>query len=185
MMRDKVLVKDQELEVKEAVTGFLRHMASESDTPASMVEPLLQAAKLLENSQEPSAKHSGEAVRSFIGSGVISSAQPPIELIPMCAIRDLGARFGRGVRLKGMNGAWNAIHNVQAADNQEFVIDRLAHGIMHGYKAISRLTGELPPLDSQEVADGGDAGAVMFSGALLSTHLYRKWMREPKKNPTN
>jgi hypothetical protein len=105
--------------------------------------------------------------------GVVSSPCPRYELVPLNALIALARRFERGVRIK-KDGAWNAISKNQAAvEDVEFVVNRLAHGIEHSYKAIARITGSLPPLDEEDVADGGDAGAIMFAGALLAEYKAR------------
>jgi hypothetical protein len=103
-------------------------------------------------------------------SGKVSTKIAPLHLIHPAALRALAQRHGRGVRTKGIDGAWNACSKDQdkALKDREFVIERLAHGIDHCYKAIARLNGQLPPLDKEEAGDGGDAGAIMFAGALLA-----------------
>ena len=103
------------------------------------------------------------------GNGKVSSKIPRLELIPRQALSDLALRFERGVRIKG-DGAWNALTDPAAADDKQFVIDRLAHCIDHCYKAIDAINHNLPMKDLQ---DGGDAGAIMFAGALLSCHVGR------------
>jgi hypothetical protein len=102
-------------------------------------------------------------------SGKISTKIPPFHLIPRASIAALASRFDRGVRLKG-DGAWNAISPDQKAtmEDRAFLIDRLGHAIDHAYAAIGRLTGTEAPLSEDDVADGGDAGAIMFAGALLA-----------------
>lgn len=102
-------------------------------------------------------------------SSVVSSKIPLYHLIPMASLKALARRFERGIRTKG-DGAWNALHKDQKAvmEDKEFLIERLSHGIDHCYKAIARLNGQLPPLDEQDIYDGGDAGAIMFAGALLA-----------------
>jgi hypothetical protein len=103
-------------------------------------------------------------------SGRASSKIPPLHLIPHASLIALARRLGRGVRIKGIKGAWNACSKDQTKtmEDREFLIERLAHGIDHCYKAIARLNGQLPPLDQEETDDGGDAGAIMFAGALLA-----------------
>jgi hypothetical protein len=91
-------------------------------------------------------------------------------LVHRAAVAALAFRHARGVRLKGIDGAWNACSKDQAKtlEDREFLIDRLAHCIDHCMKAIARLNGQLPPLDEEDIADGGDAGAILFAGALLA-----------------
>jgi hypothetical protein len=103
-------------------------------------------------------------------SGRVSSKIPPLHLIPHASLIALARRFGRGVRIKGIKGAWSACSKDQTKtmEDREFLIERLAHGIDHCYKAIARLNGQLPSLDQEETDDGGDAGAIMFAGALLA-----------------
>lgn len=102
-------------------------------------------------------------------SGTISSKIPRFDYIPHAANVALARRFERGVRLR-KEGAWNAraANQIVVLGDKEFLIERLAHGIDHLYKAIGRITGTEPPLSEEEVADGGDAGAIMFAGALLA-----------------
>jgi len=120
-----------------------------------------------------SKKKTEEKVVTF-AAGAISSACPRYELIPLNSLIALARRFERGVRIKGEEGAWNALAKHQhSADDPAFVINRLAHGIEHSYKAIARIIGTLPPADEEETADGGDAGAIMFAGALLAQHKAR------------
>ncbi len=107
-------------------------------------------------------------------SGGISSFIPRFELIPHSAMIALALRFMRGIRLKG-EGAWNALTNQKPVADKQFVIDRLSHCINHCYLAIGRLSGTEPQADAEEIADGGDAGAIMFAGALLAEHL--KWLK--------
>lgn len=105
-------------------------------------------------------------------SGVISSKIPRLELIWHAGLRALAARCERGIRLKG-DGACNALTNQEPVDDKKFVIDRLAHCINHCYLAIGRLSGNGEPIDDEEAADGGDAGAIMWAGQLLAEHLER------------
>lgn len=105
-------------------------------------------------------------------NGKVSTKIPRFELIPRDALVALARRFERGVRIKG-DGAWNALTDASAADDTQFVIDRLAHCIDHCYKAIGRLTCSEELLSMEEINDGGDAGAIMFAGALLASHTSR------------
>ena len=102
-------------------------------------------------------------------SGMVSTKIPPFHLIPRAALIALARRFGRGVRIKG-DGAWNATSAKQSAvmQDRDFLIERLGHVIDHATAAIARLNGSLPPLSAEEIGDGGDAGAIMFGGALLA-----------------
>ena len=112
-------------------------------------------------------------LREF-ASGVVSTKSPRYGLIWPSALRALARRMERGVRVKG-DGACNALsaHNKMATEDAQFVIDRLEHGIEHCYKAIARIAGNLPELDEQDTADGGDAGAILFAGALLAEYKAR------------
>jgi hypothetical protein len=99
-------------------------------------------------------------------------------MIPLVSVTALANRFARGERLKG-KGAWSAVSASQAPlADVEFVVNRLSHAIKHCYEAIARLKGTLPPLDGQDAEDGGDAGAIMFAGALLAAHLDKKAMTQ-------
>jgi hypothetical protein len=106
--------------------------------------------------------------------GAVSSPCPPFECIPRSAQIALANRFARGKRLKG-DGAWNALSKNfnESAEDKAFVLNRLGHAIDHCYKAISRINGILPELDAEDTADGGDAGAIMFAGALLAEYKAR------------
>jgi|SRR6185437_11063681 len=102
-------------------------------------------------------------------NGKISTRIPRFELTPLAALEALALRHERGVRLKG-DGAWNALTNQDAVDDKQFVIDRLAHCIHHCYKAIDAIAHDEP---LGELEDGGDAGAIMFGGALLACYAKR------------
>jgi hypothetical protein len=106
-------------------------------------------------------------------SGAISTNALHFEYIPLSALEALAKRMGRGVRIKGKEGTWNATSNLKIAEDKEFVINRLSHGIDHCYKAIARIIGSLPECDEQETEDGGDAGAIMFAGTLLAEYKSR------------
>jgi len=104
-------------------------------------------------------------------SGAISTHQPPYESIPLSALTALALRMAKGVRTKGA-GAWNAnTPNQTPVVDKQFVMNRLAHCIRHSYEAIARLAGNMPALPPEEVADGGDEGAILFAGALLAEHM--------------
>lgn len=100
-------------------------------------------------------------------SGATSSAIPPYHLIPHKAARAYALRLGRGVRLR-KEGAWNALSLQSALDDREFLLERLGHGLDHILAAIARVAGYGTPLTDEEIADGGDAGAIMFAGGLLA-----------------
>ena len=125
------------------------------------------------NRQRKKIKERDQLVFEF-SHGVISSAgTPQFSLIWFSALVALARRFMRGVRVK-KDAACNALSNNQdACTDKAFIINRLEHGIEHCYKAIGRISGQLPPEDEMEVADGGDAGAIMFSGALLAEYYKR------------
>jgi hypothetical protein len=108
-------------------------------------------------------------------SGVASSDCPRFGLIWLSGVVALANRMARGERLK-KDKACNALRldNAAAADDVEFVINRLEHNIKHSYKAIAELSGVLPPPTEEDLAEGGDAGAIMFAGALLAEHYHRK-----------
>lgn len=109
--------------------------------------------------------------------GATSSPCPRYELIPLAADTALALRFERGVRLRGA-GAWNALSKNQSdADNADFVINRLAHAAKHIKKAIAILSGNALVIDEESVEDGGDAGAILFAGALLAEHEARKKLK--------
>src|ERR1700683_3688155 len=106
--------------------------------------------------------------------GATSSPCPRYELIPLATTTALAARFERGIRLRG-EGAWNALSKNQSdADNPLFVINRLGHAMKHIQKAISILAGTAVEIDEESTEDGGDAGAILFCGALLAEHEARK-----------
>ena len=121
----------------------------------------------------PSAKIADAIIRH--ASGKTSSRIPPFHLIPRAALVAEALRFAKGIRTKG-ECAWNAAkgledHNKTMADTA-FIVERLGHCIDHAYLAIARLQGLLP-YDPEEDADGGDAGAIRFAGALLACR--REW----------
>jgi hypothetical protein len=114
-----------------------------------------------------------EKLVKFAG-GAVSSPCARYELIPLAATTALAARFERGIRLKG-DGAWNALSaNQSDAATEEFVLNRLGHAIRHCQEAIARIAGTMPEADAQDIADGSDAGAIMFAGALLAEYKARQ-----------
>ena len=114
---------------------------------------------------------SGEV--KFAG-GATSSPCPRYELIPIAATTALAKRFEYGIKRRG-DGAWNALSaNQQDAATKEFVLNRLGHCIAHCQAAIARIAGTLGALDADEEAGGGDAGAILFAGALLAEYEAKK-----------
>lgn len=106
--------------------------------------------------------------------GATSSPCPRYELIPLAATTALANRFERGIRLRG-DGAWNALSkNQKDADNPDFVINRLGHAIKHIQKAVSIIGWTAVDIDEESTEDGGDAGAILFAGALLAEYEARK-----------
>lgn len=98
-----------------------------------------------------------------------SSYVPSLHLIPFSALECLADRFELGARVKEQ--PWNAMSNVNTAKNVEFVKERLVHVICHAYSALNRLN-YLSEQDIEEINHiWGDAGAILFGGALLAEYL--------------
>jgi hypothetical protein len=112
----------------------------------------------------------------ILPGGGKSSQCPPYELIPSEALDALALRFGKGVRTKG-DASWNGLSkNRETALTKEFVLNRLGHLLKHTALAIDRVSGRLAP-DPTEDADGGDAGAILWAGAMLAA--YEKLTEKP------
>lgn len=101
--------------------------------------------------------------------GGSSSQCPPYETIPAEALDALALRIARGMRNKG-KACWNGIsENRETALTKEFVLNRLGHLLKHTMLAIDRVNGRIPN-DPEETADGGDAGAILWAGAMLAVY---------------
>ena len=106
--------------------------------------------------------------------GATSSPCPRYELIPIAGMAALAKRFEYGIKRRGA-GAWNALSDNQSdAATKDFVLNRLGHCISHCQAAIARIAGTMGPLDAEEESGGGDAGAILFAGALLAEFEARK-----------
>ena len=99
-----------------------------------------------------------------------SSQCPPYEAIPTEALDALARRLAKGIRTKA-DAAWNGISaNRDTALTKEFVLNRLGHLLKHTTLAIDRVSGRIP-YDPVDDADGGDAGAILWAGAMLAAYV--------------
>ncbi len=92
-------------------------------------------------------------------SGVTSTKQPRLSLIPHKGLVNAAVRFELGLQKHGEQ-AWNNLSsNQDALEDKEWLIERMSHAIEHAYCAIEKLKrGELA-LD--------DAGAIAWAGLVL------------------
>lgn len=101
-----------------------------------------------------------EELREF-ASGVASSKDPRLDLIPYGSLARLADRFELGIERKG-DKAWNSSStNTAPLTDEAFIIDRAMHAVKHAYRLIDKLRGK--------ISDDGDddAAAIMWAGAFL------------------
>lgn len=102
-------------------------------------------------------------------SGVQSSKQPSLELIPAEALWALSERFELGVERKG-DKAWNALSANQAClSDRRFAIERIGHAINHllRIKTALEATVFVVPYCETSAEIRQEAAAVMWAGAYL------------------
>ncbi len=103
----------------------------------------------------------------IIRDGVASNPTPQIGLIPKIALVIMAQQYELGQRKKG-DGAWNAgSKNQSALENEELILDRIDHAILHllsfRERYIARDLHEDPDDDIIK-----DAGAIMWAGSFLA-----------------
>jgi len=93
-------------------------------------------------------------------SGVVSTKQPRLSLIPHRGLVNAARRFELGIEKHG-EAAWNNLSpNQDALTDTKWLIERASHAIEHLYNIIDSLkTGN--------TIDSGDAGAVAWAGLVL------------------
>ncbi len=114
-----------------------------------------------------------EEKRDF-ASGVTSTKQPRLSLIPHAGLVNVAERFELGLQKHGEK-AWNNLSKNQAAlQDRAWLIERCSHAIEHCYRLIGFLRDnpEFQEIDSykMELAKG-DAGAVAWAGLVLGEAL--------------
>ncbi len=114
-----------------------------------------------------------EEKRDFI-SGVTSTKQPRLSLIPHAGLVNAAERFELGLQKHG-DKAWNNLSKNQAAlHDREWLIERCSHAIEHCYRLIDFL--KLIPANMNVDSFGGelakgDAGAIAWAGLVLGEAL--------------
>lgn len=109
-----------------------------------------------------------EEKRDF-SSGVTSTKQPRLSLIPHAGLVNAAKRFELGLQKHG-DKAWNNLSNNQVAlVDREWLIERASHAIEHCYRMIEYLKG----FGTGEDLDAalGDAGAIAWAGLVLGEAL--------------
>ena len=98
-------------------------------------------------------------------SGVTSTKQPRLSLIPHAGLVNAAVRFELGIEKHGEK-AWNSLSENQAAlDDKDWLIERCSHAIEHCYSMIDSLKGgESAP---------EHAGAVAWCGLVLGEAFAR------------
>lgn len=103
-----------------------------------------------------------------------TSVKPRFALIPYDPLVALAGRFELG-EVKHAKGAWNALSDQAALENEEWILKRAEHIIHHTYQWIMKRK-ELIPDDGDD-----DAAAIMWGGCLLSEARRVKLEKEPSK----
>jgi len=111
-----------------------------------------------------------EQKRDFT-SGVTSTKQPRLSLIPHAGLVNAAKRFELGLERHGEK-AWNNLSTNQVAlTDREWLIERCSHGIEHLYKLIDFLK-QNPGYEITQLSEAcGDAGAVAWAGLVLGEAL--------------
>jgi hypothetical protein len=103
-------------------------------------------------------------------SGVTSTKQPRLSLIPHAGLVNAAKRFELGLEKHGEK-AWNSLPNNQTALlDRDWLIERCSHAIEHCYRLIDYLHKDFGILESLDVAEG-DAGAIAWCGLVLGEAL--------------
>lgn len=104
-----------------------------------------------------------------------TSVKPRFALIPYDPLVALAGRFELG-EVKHAKGAWNALSDQAALENEEWILKRAEHIIHHTYQWIMKRKGLIPD-------DGDDdAAAIMWGGCLLSeARRVKLWKKRNEK----
>lgn len=102
-------------------------------------------------------------------SGVVSTKQIRLSLIPHRGLVNAAARFELGLEQYGEK-AWNNLSpNQEALYDKEWLIERCSHAIEHAYSLIDHLKqGDFILNDA-----AGDAGALAWAGLVLGEAIER------------
>lgn len=103
-------------------------------------------------------------------SGVTSTKQPRLSLIPHKGLINAAIRFELGIERHGEK-AWNNLSkNQEALSDKEWLLERVSHCIEHCYSLIDKLKEER----EEEVYKKlmlEDAGAIAWCGLVLGTAI--------------
>ncbi len=105
--------------------------------------------------------------------GATRTKKPKYSLIPKIALEALAARFELG-EIKHEGTAWNAqCKEYDQKLTKDWVIAGLEHVINHCMDALNKINGIGPYEESEDLEENsiyGDAGAIMFGGAVLAAY---------------
>ena len=100
-------------------------------------------------------------------SGVTSTKQPRLSLIPHKGLVNAAKRFELGI-VEHKEKAWNNLSKNQAAlADKEWLIERCSHAIEHCYSLIDFLSDKNANFEDAK----GDAGAIAWCGLVLGEAL--------------
>lgn len=104
-------------------------------------------------------------------SGVTSTKQPRLSLIPHNGLVNAAVRFELGLERHGAK-AWNNLStNQEALDDKEWLIERCSHAIEHLYRLIDNL--KRPDIDRNTERGLEDSGAVAWCGLVIGEAFKR------------
>lgn len=106
-------------------------------------------------------------------SGVTSTKQPRLSLIPHSGLVNAAKRFELGLERHGEQSWNNLSQNQVALEDRDWLIERCSHAIEHLYCLIDFLKPGLANSGNLEAALG-DAGAVAWCGLMLGAALELK-----------
>lgn len=102
-------------------------------------------------------------------SGVTSTKQPRLSLIPHAGLVNAAIRFELGIERHGEK-AWNNLSpNQEALKDKDWLIERLSHSIEHAYSLIDKLKNPARNLDEAL----GDAGAIAWCGLVVGEAIIK------------
>lgn len=114
-----------------------------------------------------------EEKRDFT-SGVTSTKQIRLSLIPHQGLLNAAVRFELGIERHGEK-AWNNLsQNQEALKDKNWLIERLSHSIEHAYNLIDSLKDSRCNLQDAL----GDAGAIAWCGLVLGEALSKRITEE-------
>ena len=114
-------------------------------------------------------------------SGVVSTKQVRLSLIPHHGLVNAAKRFEEGIEIHGEK-AWNNLSNNQAAlMDVDWLIERCSHAIEHCYSMIDKLKATKYSGETPDIA--GDAGAVAWCGLVLgeADFVVKRYVDDTKK----